>query len=105
MSSGGGSQPLFSRARNELYFLGPDRHVMSVRYEERGHAFVADRTRRWSDTPVAEVGATFWSFDVLPDGDGIVGVTSPPGAARSGSQEVVVMVNAFDHLRRLAPPR
>ncbi len=105
VSSGGGSQPLFSRARNELYFLHPDRHVMSVRYEERGRAFVADRTQRWSDTPVAEVGATFWSFDVLPDGDGVVGLVSLGGEQRSNSQEVVVLVNAFEHLRRLAPPR
>ncbi len=105
VSSGGGWQPLFSRARNELYFLGPDRHVMSVRYEERGRAFVADRTRRWSETPVAEVGATFWSFDVLPDGDGIVAVMSPPRPPRGGPHEVVVLVNAFEHLRRLAPAR
>ena len=103
VSSGGGSQPLFSRSRDALYFLDQDHRVMTVPYRVADRAFAAGRLRRWSEQPVADLGPQFWSYDVLPNQDAVVALTVPEGSQHRG--RLVVLLNAFEYLRHLAPVR
>ncbi len=103
VSSGGGLQPLFSRSHDTIYFLNSDHRVMTVPYRVADRAFVAGRVRRWSEQPVADLGPQFWSYDLLPDQDAVVALTAPEGSQHRG--RLVVQLNAFEYLRRLAPVR
>ncbi|MBL8237492.1 MAG: serine/threonine-protein kinase [Bryobacterales bacterium] len=103
VSSGGGSQPRFSRSKDVLYFLDAGHRVMTVPYDVADRAFVAGRARRWSEQRVADLGPHFWSYDVWPDQDAVVVLTVPEGSQHRGS--LVVVLNAFEYLRRLAPAK
>jgi serine/threonine-protein kinase len=105
ISAGGGSQPLFSRTRDELFFLSADQQIMVVPYRASNDGFTAERPRRWSERRVADLGATFWSYDLLPGQQGFVALTVPDDSRQRTQGSLVVLLNAFDHLRRIAPAK
>ena len=52
ISTGGGTNAVWSRARRELLYLAPDGRIMVVPYTAAGDAFQAEKPRVWSETPV-----------------------------------------------------
>jgi serine/threonine-protein kinase len=102
ISTGGGTNAVWSRARRELLYLAPDGRIMLVPYTAAGDALQAEKPRVWSETPIQIrplIAAS--SFDLHPDGERVV--MAPATAATAGSTHVTLIFNFFDELRRLAP--
>jgi dipeptidyl aminopeptidase/acylaminoacyl peptidase len=103
VSTGGGSFPIWSRAKRELFYQSLDRRIMAVGYATKGESFVADKPRRWSEQQVFSRGAAR-GFDVHPDGERVAFAPAQDGSAAK-QDKVVFVFNFFDQLRALAPVR
>ena len=101
ISTGGGTNAVWSRTRHELLYRAPDGRIIGVPYTVAGDRFQAEKPRVWSETPVQLRGGTGASFDLHPDGDRVV--MAPAAAATAGPTHVTLIFNFFDELRRLAP--
>jgi Tol biopolymer transport system component len=101
VSTGGGLNPVWSRARSELLYLGPDGRIMVVSYTAAGNAFQAERPHVWSETPVQRRPLPWNSFDLHPDGERVA--MAPVTEAAAGPSHVTLIFNFFDELRRLVP--
>ena len=104
ISSSGGTYPMWSRSGRELFFETLDNHIFAAAYTVKGDAFVADKPRMWSETPIAGVVNTAKSVDLAPDGKRIVALMpAATGDAQQVKNHVVFLQNFFDELRRRAP--
>ena len=101
VSTGGGTDAVWSRARNELLYLAPDGRIMFVPFAAAGDDFRPEKPRIWSERPVQLRPGTGGSFDLDPDGTRVV--MSSATAATAGPTHVTLWFNFFDELRRLAP--
>jgi serine/threonine-protein kinase len=98
VSSAGGRFPRWSRSRGELFYYADDDRVMTVPYRVEGNKFEAETARRWSEERLlARI------YDVHPDGERLAVVTNLE-KPESGNDRVVLILNFFDYLRRIAPP-
>ena len=110
VSNGGGSVAVWSRTKSELYFLiGGQEQMFAMPYTVKDGTFVPEKPRplpgpKFSPTaPIATYGPT---FDLHPDGRRFaVAAATPPPPTSAGTGQLVLMVNFFDELRRLAPVR
>jgi Tol biopolymer transport system component len=105
ISNSGGTYPMWSRSGRELFFETLDNHIFAVGYTVKGDAFVADKPRVWSETPIAGVVNTAKSVDLAPDGKRIVALmqATTGDAQQQVKNHVVFLLNFFDELRRRAP--
>ena len=101
ISTGGGTNAVWSRARRELLYLAPDGRIMLVPYTTAGDALQAEKPRVWSETPVQVRPGASTSFDLHPDGERVA--MAPGTAATAGPTHVTLIFNFFDELRRMAP--
>jgi hypothetical protein len=82
ISTGGGTNAVWSRARHELLYLAADGRIMMVSYTAAADAFQAEKPRVWSETPVQVRPSIGASFDLHPDGERVV--MAPGTAAMAG---------------------
>ncbi len=99
ISTGGGTNPVWSLKRPELFYGTPDNRIMVTSYATSGGSFRAEKPRLLSDTRF-EPRVVGPSFDVHPDGDRFVLAAAD---TQSRLNHVTLMFNFFDELRRLAP--
>jgi serine/threonine-protein kinase len=105
VSTEGGWGPAWSRTRPEIFYQAPDRRIMVVPYTVEGDSFRPQKPRPWSEGRFA-VRTDGRSFDLHPDGQRFVGILRPPQAPSEAHQDKVVFVlNFFDYLRRVSPPK
>ena len=102
ISSSGGRFPVWSRSGNQLFFLGPDYHIMTVPYSTAGDTFVPGKPHEWSPTQVWFPG-TQWDFDITPDGKRAVILAAPAQDPANSTVHVTVLLNFFDELKRRLP--
>ena len=110
VSSGGGSLAVWSTTKSELYYAMPGgQRMMAVPYAITDGMFVPEKPRPWSATrfsptpPIATYGP---GFDLHPDGRRFaVTPLSQPGSDAAGPGQIMLLLNLFDELRRLAPTR
>ena len=70
MSINGGIHPIWSRTKNELFFLAPGDDVMSVTFTRSGTSLVPAQPVRLFRIPLNDITRVSWSpYDVAPDGD------------------------------------
>ena len=103
ISSGGGAFPVWSRARQELFYsTALNQQIMVASYRVDGDSFVRDPPRLWSETRFL-IRARRRSYDLHPDGNRMVAAvaTEPTDAVKR--DELVFVFNFFDELRRLVP--
>ena len=94
----GGLNPLWSRARNEIFYLEPisgQMAIMVAEYRTDGQSFQVDRPRRWYPGLITAVRPVR-PYDLHPDGNRIV-IAKPPDA--EPQRKPVFVVNFFDELR------
>ena len=104
-STEGGWGPAWSRTRAELFYQAIDRRIMVAPYTVDGDSFRPEKPRLWSEGRFA-VRTDGRPFDLHPDGQRFVGILRPPQAPTEVKQDrVVFMLNFFDYLRRIAPPK
>jgi hypothetical protein len=101
ISTAGGINAVWSRARRELLYLAPDGRIMVVPYTATGDALQAEKPRVWSETRIQVRPLSGASFDLHPDGERVV--MAPATGATSGPTHVTLIFNFFDELRRVAP--
>jgi hypothetical protein len=112
ISPSGGSYPVWSKARHQLFDLTPEGRIMLVDYNVEGESFRALKPRLWSDRRIGGLGAPGASFntglrpfDLMPDGNRII--TWEMGAQANEPKvnlHVTMLLNWFDELRRRLPP-
>ena len=103
-----GSDPTWSRARPELVFLGPDQRLMVSTYSVEAESFRAGALRPWSSAravsrPRGLRGFDGRAFDLHPDGERAIGAWISESETVAPHNSVVLVLNFFDELRRLAP--
>jgi hypothetical protein len=82
---------------------------MAASFSVQGDTFRSERPRRWAAgqaTLVALSSGSGVRWDLHPDGERVVGIvrTQPgPATAPVRRNRVVLVLNFFDELRRLAP--
>ena len=120
VSTGGAVNPRWSRTQSELLFSSiatvsardaeaPPGTVMAASFSVQGDTFRSERPRRWAAGRATLVALTSGSgvrWDLHPDGERVVGIvaTQPgPATAPVTRDRVVLVLNFFDELRRLAP--
>jgi serine/threonine-protein kinase len=103
VSTDGGSSPVWSRARRELFF-STDNQIMVAGYTADGDSFHVERPRLWSPGRF-RVRPRLRSYDLHPDGNRFALDGLQSGQGDSGQTHVRLIVNFFDELRRIAPPK
>ncbi len=103
ISTGGGVQPLWSRAGDELFYRGEDA-VMAVRVSS-GESFSASPPQRLFDDHYVSAGAVDRMFyDVSSDGQRFLMVKEDPaGQQTTVPPHFVVVQNWLEELKRLVP--
>ena len=113
VSTNGGTQPLWARNGRELFYLQPDGTLMSVPVD-----VVQGRTSFAAGTPATLIAggayyATFANqlgrtYDVSPDGARFLRIKVKEGgtnASGAGPQNIIVVQNWFEELKRLVPTK
>jgi hypothetical protein len=95
VSTNGGTDPVWSRAKDELVYRS-GQGLMVSSYETSDGAFAPAKPRLW----VEKKDISQW-FDLMPQGDKVVVVDDV--REEGGSSRVTFMLNLFDELRRMAP--
>ena len=103
ISTGGGTNVHWSRARRELLYLARNGRIMVVPYSAAADVFQAEKARVWSETPIQVRPLPYASFDLHPDGERVL--MTPVTRATAGPTHVTLILNFFDELRRLAPTK
>jgi dipeptidyl aminopeptidase/acylaminoacyl peptidase len=104
ISTEGGSSPTWSRNGRQLFYKALDQRLLVASYAEQGDSFHADKPRLWGETRLPDL-VGFRSFDLHPDGQrfAVLQQVAEPGEAKR--DHVVLFLNFFDELRRLAPTK
>jgi Tol biopolymer transport system component len=107
VSTGGGTQPLWTRNGRELCYLGPTGAVMSVPVG-RGTTWTAGTPTKVFDGQYfrgsGNSGNTGRTYDVSPDGKRFLMIK--PGADQASAPvSIMIVQNWFDELKRLVPTR
>jgi hypothetical protein len=100
ISNAGGTMPVWSRNRHELFYRTEDQRIMVVNYTVKEESFVADKPRVWFGKQLANTGLSV-NFDLAPDGKRFV-VLMPAESPepRENQSHVTLVVNFFDEIRR-----
>jgi Tol biopolymer transport system component/predicted Ser/Thr protein kinase len=100
ISKTGGSHAVWSKKKNELYYLAPDQRIMVVSFTVKGNELMPGQAQRWSDVQIPRTMSNNRMFDLAPDGERFA-VLMPPDAAIGDHRIKVTMVqNFFDEVRR-----
>ena len=103
VSTGGGTQPVWTRGGRELVYLDGATHLTAVPVETTGSTFRAGTPA----TLVTTVYATpdlYRSYDVSPDGQWFLMIKQDTGQT-APSPSFVVVQNWFEELKRLVPAK
>src|SRR5262249_52719111 len=104
VSTNGGTDATWSKARPELFFGTPDQLIMMATYTVDGDVFRPDKPRPWADVHFATV-ASPPSFALHPDGNRFAIALAPERSTAAKQDKVVLVFNFLDELRRIVPSR
>ena len=102
VSTAGGTQPLWARNGQELFYLAPDRTLMSVPVE-RGTTWTAGTPSKLIDAAVLPGPATARNYDVSPDGKRFLMIKTGRRDQTPAPASIVVVQNWHEELKRLVP--
>jgi serine/threonine-protein kinase len=105
ISRDGGTQPIWSPTRNELFYCGQDGELMVVPFSKSDASFDAGVPRVWArgNFLVRQGPGLSRSIDIHPDGDRFAVATLPEVDHRDPRDHVQLIFNFLDELRRIAP--
>jgi len=104
ISTGGGRYAAWSRAGKELFYQADDGSIWVATYVVEGNSFRADKPRERSPERILPLWTAIRAFDIHPDGERLAVLRTPAEDTVVKRDHVVLMLNFFDELRRLAPP-
>src|SRR5262249_3585450 len=103
ISTEGGTNPIWSRNRRELFYISNDRHIMVSLYTDKEGAFVPEKPAAWSDfQTIAPPQLPFFSsiIDLAPDGRRFALLVLANMESQKPPTHVNVLLNFTDELRR-----
>ena len=98
ISTGGGTAPVWSRTGPELFYLDESNTLMAVPFQTSGAQFIPGKPAKVFDT---KYWGNFYSYDVTRDGRFLM--LKESGAGDRNQARMVVVLNWFEELKRLAP--
>jgi serine/threonine-protein kinase len=102
ISAAGGSFPRWSPSGRQIYFIGPDNHLMVADVEAKAGEFVSGKPRTWSETRIGS--APRWTtFNVAPDGRILAFAADGEAFLARAGTHATFLLNFFDELRRRVP--
>jgi serine/threonine-protein kinase len=103
VSIGGGSGPVWAPHGSTLYYRGADGNMMAVPVTLQP-TFTSGRPRTlFRFAGVYRMSGTATAYDIHPDGKRFIMVSERNDAAATPRQQVNIVLNWFEELRRLAP--
>ena len=102
ISTGGGTRPVWARNGRELFYLDSDNALTSVLVEATATTFNAGNPIKLFDRSYANP-APGPGYDVSPDGQRFLMIKESDGDSRQAPQNLIVVQNWFEELRRLVP--
>jgi DNA-binding winged helix-turn-helix (wHTH) protein len=96
ISTEGGDRPIWSKKSPELFYRSSE-GIMVANYAARGEVFAANKPRLWTARKDLEP-----YFDLAPDGKRFA-IIQAEEAQKSSPEQVMLLENFFDELRRRAP--
>jgi len=101
VSTEGGLSSMWSRTRPELFYRALDLRIMVAPYTVDGDEFRAGNAARWSEARILANPRTVF-YDLHPDGQrfAVIGALE---AEEARQDHLVLVLNFFDYLRRIAP--
>jgi serine/threonine-protein kinase len=104
VSTTGGGYPVWSRNRDELFFVDPDQRIMVTSYTVAGNSFIPGTPRVWSDERLGSVMVANTPYDLAPNGERFAVVLDTEDAREQKALTGVTLVlNFFDELRMRWP--
>jgi len=103
ISTDGGGFPTWSRNGKELFYRTPDQRIMVATYVTDGASFRAEKPRLRSEGQFTDRGPLNRNFDLHPDGQRFAVLKAPESQSETKLDKVVLILNFFDELRRIAP--
>jgi serine/threonine-protein kinase len=104
VSTGVGSAPAWSRTRREIFYRAVDQGLMVATYTLDGDSFRPEKPRIWAEGLFPSRPNTR-PFDLHPDGRRVVLLRTPQAQPEAKQDKLVFILNFFDYLRRIAPPK
>jgi serine/threonine-protein kinase len=104
ISTDGGSFPTWSRNGRELFYETLDQRLTLVSYKEEGGSFRTDKPRQLCEQRLPDLQG-FRSFDLHPDGERFAVLQGAQDTGEAKRDHVVLFLNFFDELRRIAPTK
>jgi hypothetical protein len=101
-STSGGREPVWSRDGRKLFFRSAD-SVMEAAVTSTAPLEFAAPKALFRDTFTRTQGSYHTHFDVAPDGRFLM--IENPSQGTIGRQEIHIVLNWVEQLRRLAPPK
>jgi dipeptidyl aminopeptidase/acylaminoacyl peptidase len=105
ISTAGGRYPAWSRTASELFYQHDDGSIWVATYLVEGGSFRAEKPREWSPERPLPLQTSTRAFDLHPDGRRIAVLRTPEEETAARRDHVAFILNFFDELRRLAPPK
>jgi hypothetical protein len=102
ISMAGGTDPLWSATRPEIFYATPDHRIMAASYSASGDSFRADKPHLLSDVSFSP-RVSGRSLDIHPDGSRFALARGMPAEIGTGRDHVILIFDFFDELRRIAP--
>jgi Tol biopolymer transport system component len=99
VSTAGGTNPVWSRARAELLFRAADSTIMTVEYSASESTFRSEKPRPWMEGVAAK--GVFPIFDLHPDGKRVA--APPMRTVEDRPATVAFLFNFSEELKRRAP--
>jgi serine/threonine-protein kinase len=103
ISTGGGTDPLWSPTKQEIFYATPDHRVMAASYSVIGESFRAEKPHLLSGVRF-QPRAAGRHLDIHPDGTRFVLAKPRPPETEADRKHISLIFNFFDELRRIAPP-
>jgi serine/threonine-protein kinase len=103
VSIGGGSGPVWAPNGSTLYYRGASGDMMAVPVTLEP-TFISGRPRTlFRFAGIYRMSGTATAYDIFPDGKRFIMVSEPEEATATRRQQINVVLNWFEELRRLAP--
>lgn len=101
ISTGGGTNPIWSPSSQELFFRLPDGHIAVASYTTEGKSFIAEQPRLWS--PKWDDRTTL-GMDTMRDGKHFLVLSASERPEKEAPQtHATFLFNFFDELRQRVP--
>jgi serine/threonine-protein kinase len=102
VSTAGGSMPLWSPGRRDMYFRSPDNQIMIADYSVKADSFQPGKPRTWNEKGFVNAGS-IENYGVAPDGRIVAPMPAEQSEAKRARSHVIFLLNFFDELRRRVP--